>query len=320
MSTVVEHRAPALPTPSRWHRPLLGFALLMAALSVVTLTLAVVDPRAVMGQNAWFKPAKFALSFVLYAVTMAWLVGLPGLRRPRLAATAGTVVVVGLVLEILVIVYAAAAGTTSHFNVSTPLATALWSVMGVSIAVVWVMTLVVGVLVIRSPLPDRARALSIRAGVVLGLVGMALAFLMTSPTAQQLADFQGVAGAHAVGVADGGAGLPFLGWSTQGGDLRIGHFVGLHALQLLPLGALLLEVLAGRIGTLRDGGVRLRLVGVATAGYAGLVALLTVQALLGQPLLRPSTAVLATAGGLVLAVALGVGLSVRGGLTPPRTS
>lgn len=314
MTTIVEprNRPLALPKPSRWNRPLIGLALVMAALSVVTLTLAIVDPREVLGQNAWFKPLKFALSIGIYAVTMAWFVGLPGLRRPRIARIAAWITVVGLVAEILVIVWAAATGTTSHFNVTTPLHATLWAVMGASIAAVWIMTLVVGLLVFRAPLPDRARTLAIRAGVVLGLVGMALAFLMTSPTSEQLDDFQGVAGAHAVGVADGGAGLPFLGWSTVGGDLRIGHFVGLHALQVIPLGLLALEVLGRRVAALRDERVRFRLVVVASLGYAGLMTLLTVQALLGQPLLRPS-AILALAG-----VVLAVGVSAAAAATLRR--
>lgn len=308
MTTLLPPVRHALPAPSRWHRPLLVLTAAMAVLTVVTAVLAVVDARPVLGQDAWFKPLKFALSFGLYAVTLAWLVGLPGLPRPRLASALASVAAVGVLVEIAVIAGAAAAGTTSHFNVSTPLHSALWALMGVSIAVVWAVTAVIGVLVFRTPLADPARTLAVRAGVVLGLVGMALAFLMTSPTAAQAQDFQGIAGAHAVGVPDGGPGLPFLGWSTEGGDLRVPHFVGLHALQVLPLGALLLERLAGRVGALRDGVVRFRLVALAATGCAGLVGWLTVQALAGQPLLHPSPPLLAAGvAGLAVLSALAAG-------------
>jgi len=46
---------------------------------------------------------------------------------------------------------------------------------------------------------------------------------------------------HNIGVADGGAGLPLVNWSTVGGDLRIAHFFGLHGIQIIPLFAFMLS-------------------------------------------------------------------------------
>ena len=43
-------------------------------------------------------------------------------------------ITVALLVELALITWAAATGTTSHFNVSTPLNTAVWSVMAVSIS------------------------------------------------------------------------------------------------------------------------------------------------------------------------------------------
>jgi hypothetical protein len=259
----------------------------------------VVDPREILGQPVWAKPLKFCLSFVLYAVTLAWMIGLAP-RARRLLSVLGNVVVIGLLVEMVVIAGAAALGTTSHFNVASPAAIVAWSVMASSIVVVWLATAAVAVVLFRAPLGDPARTLAIRAGLVIGLVGMALAFLMTGPTSDQLDSFEGVAGAHAVGVADGGAGLPLLGWSTEAGDLRIPHFVGMHALQAIPLLLIVLEWLSRRVPVLRDVTVRLRLVIVATAGFSGLVALVLWQALRGQSIVSPD--VLTTTVGCSLAV------------------
>ena len=40
---------------------------------------------------------------------------------------------------------------------------------------------------------------------------------------------------HVVGGPEVTEGLPFLGWKFYHGDLRIAHFFGMHAMQVLPL-------------------------------------------------------------------------------------
>lgn len=280
--------APA-PRAVRWHRPLLWLAAAMAILALVALVLRVTDAREVTGLDVWDKPLKFALSTVIYSVTWSWLIG--QLERGRRTATiAGTVIAIALAAELAVITGAAAAGVTSHFNVSTPLATALWSIMATSITVLWVANLVIAVVLFRTPFLDRARTLAIRSAVALSLLGLALGFLMTSPTSAQLADFRGVAGAHTVGLADGGPGLPVLGWSTVAGDLRVPHFVGMHALQAIPIMLIVIELLSRRIAVLRAPQVRLRLVGILAAGYLGLIGVITWQALRGESVVQPGTA------------------------------
>ena len=292
-----------------WHRPLMAVAALMVLCAAVCLVGVVVDPRQVGGADTWLKPLKFSLSILLYCLTWAWLIA--HLTRFRKAAhAAGTVIAVAVAVEQLAIVGAAASATTSHFNVSTPFATALWGVMAVSITILYVATFVTTVLLFWMPLPTVSLTVAVRTGAAIALVGLGLAFLMTGPTAQQLDDYQGIVGAHTVGSADGGPGLPLLGWSTVAGDLRIPHFVGMHALQLLPLFAIVLGALAGRIRLLADDRVRTRLVVVAAAAFAATLAVLTAQALIGQSIVRPQGGILiagwsvAVAAGLAAVVVL----------------
>jgi len=293
---------PALRTVA-WHRPLLAASAAMAVLVVVCLVGLLVDPRSLTGAPIWAKPLKFSISVLIYAASLAWLLGILSVRRRRLAWWIGTLSTIALVIEMVIIVGAASRGITSHFNVSTPVSTTLWSVMAFSIVVVWMAALVTAVLLFRTDLGDPARSLAIRAGTVIAVIGMGLAFLMTGPTAAQLDDFQGIAGAHTVGVPDGGPGLPLLGWSTVAGDLRIPHFVGMHALQVIPLTALLLEVLASRLTVLRARVVRLRLLWLAIGLYLGVLAILTGQALAGQSIVRPNALTTTLTIALVAAVA-----------------
>jgi hypothetical protein len=125
-------------------------------------------------------------------------------------------------------------------------------------------------------------------------VGMGLAYLMTWPTAKQLSDYQGISGAHAVGVSDGGPGLPFLGWSTVAGDLRVGHFFGLHSIQV--------AVILLAISLLLPIAFRVPLIIVGNLTWLGFVGLVTWQSLRAEPFSSPSQLTL-TGFGVLLAVA-----------------
>jgi hypothetical protein len=295
-----------------WHRPLLWLSLGMIALAVIALVGLVVDPRTITGMPLWAKPLKFSLSVFIYSVTLSWLLGqLP--RRRRLAWWASTVAAAFLAVELIVIYGAAFADTTSHFNVSTPFSAALWSTMAVSIVIVWAATILVAVMLFRADLGDPARSFAIRSGLIIAVIGMGLAFLMTSPTATQLSNFQGIAGAHTVGLADGGPGLPLLGWSTVAGDLRIPHFVGMHAMQVIPIVALVLELGSRRISVLRDGRTRLGILVVIAALYLAVIAVLTVQALSGQSIVHPDAAIATVSIALFLVAGVAAGaIVVRG--------
>lgn len=133
--------SPFLAVQTRWHRPLLWLGLAMAASTLAALAGLALDPRLLDGAPLWAKPLKFSVSILIYALTLSWLLG--QLQRwRRLAWWAGTLAAVILAVEIVIIGGAAAAGNKSHFNVSTPVAASLWSVMAASIVIVWIAGLV----------------------------------------------------------------------------------------------------------------------------------------------------------------------------------
>lgn len=299
---------------TRLHRPLVAVSAAMAALAVVSALGLLLDDRLLAGEPIWAKPFKFAVSFIAYCLSLAWMLSLlprRGRAGRRAASWAGTVVAVASAAEMALIATQAVRGRRSHFNVATPFDSAVYSAMGVLAMVIWGGTLVVAVLLFRVRLADRATAWTIRLSTVLALVGAGFGILMTQPAPGQQRGVSDVVGAHSVGAPDGGPGIPLLGWSTTGGDLRIPHFVGMHALQLLPLLLLALLVLARRRPRLADPATRLRLMLVASGAYAALVALLGWQALRGQPLVHPDAATLATAAAIAALTAAGAAAALR---------
>lgn len=289
-----------------WPLTFLGFAMVLTLLA--TIVGVFVDHRAITGAPVWLKPAKFAISVSIYCFTFVWLLSLTE-NRPRLVRLAANVTVVSFIVEMVVIITQAARGTTSHFNVTTPLNSFLWLTMGTFIAFVWGMNLLVTVLLVRQRIPDRAFAWSIRLGLFISLVGMAAAGLMVRATPTQMAAISAgqrphIIGAHSVGVADGGPGLPIVGWSTVGGDLRVAHFVGLHGLQLLTLFGWLLgrRTSATRLKEKR----RLSLVWTIGVAYLGIVLLLVWQALRGQSVIHPDNQTISVAATMLILTAISI--------------
>jgi hypothetical protein len=292
------NRGLALPP----HRPLAILAALTGVLAVVLLPAMVLDDRQLLGVSVWLKPWKFAVSIAIYSLTVAWMVTLVR-KGARLARGAATVAAVALGIEIALITAQAARGVPSHFNTQTPLDSTLFNVMGASIVSAWVATGVLALVLVRQRLDDRVLAVGLGWGLGVGLLGMILAVLMINPlnqfVLQQISHAPPTLldGGHTVGAPDGGPGLPITNWSTRAGDLRAPHFVGIHALQLLPLLAWLLGRRARRL----RGGQQVGLVHVAGGVYLGVVVLLVWQALRGEPVTRPGATTLAAAGVLLLA-------------------
>jgi hypothetical protein len=282
-------------------------ALMLLVLAGALVGLAV-DPTVITGVPAWLKPAKFAVSIAIYAVTLAWIFTfIPAWTRTR--RVIGWATAITMVLEIAIIGGQAWRGTTSHFNIATPANAVLFAVMGLAILVQTLSTITVAVALWRTRFDDRALGWALRFGMSLTIVGALTGGLMTRPTAAQLeaaraGERMTIAGAHTVGAPDGGPGLTGTGWSTEHGDLRVPHFVGLHALQFLPLVTLLLAR-----GQVRPN-VRVRLTLVAAASYASLYVILVLQALRGIPFVAPDTTTTAQLGVWLLATATAAGLAL----------
>lgn len=266
-------------------RPLTAGSLLMLAALVVALAGLVLDPRTITGMPAWTKPAKFATSTAIFMLTLAWIFTyLPSWGRLRRIVGRATAVI--LVLEVAIVYLQAWRGTTSHFNASTVLDGALFTVMGAAIGIQTLLTIAVAIALWRQPFVDRSLGWALRLGLMISIVGASTGGLMVAPTKAQLAEAHvthrlPIAGAHTVGAPDGGPALPGLGWSREHGDLRVPHFLGLHAMQLLPLAVLL----ATRRGLLE--GTRVRLTFVIAASYFSLFFILLWQALQGQSFVQP---------------------------------
>ena len=177
----------------------------------------------ILGVSRWIKPMKFAISIAIFALTMAWLLSYLEQSR-RAVAVISAIIAITMTGEMVLIAMQAWRGVQSHFNASSAFDGIVFSVMGMLILANTFAAGYAGLLFLRRPASIAGAHLSgVRLGLLLFFFASLIGGLMVGN------------GAHSVGVDDGGPGLPIVNWSTTGGDLRIAHFAGMHALQALPL-------------------------------------------------------------------------------------
>lgn len=245
-------------------RPLMIAGAISLGFGVITLLLSLIDPTQILGISRWIKPMKFFFSIAIFVWTIAVLLDqLKG--EERFGKVVSWVLIVVFVGEMLGIAGQPLRGTTSHFNVKTAFDGAVYAMMGVLIVI---SSLVVGAITykyfrVKTELPQ-AVLWSIRLGLLIFLAGSIEGGYMSAHTG------------HTVGAADGGPGLPLTNWSTTAGDLRVAHFLGLHAIQVMPLLGLTLE--RARVAR------RTAIVFAAAIMYFIFFAAVLAQALNGRPL------------------------------------
>ena len=201
----------------------------MAIGSVLMLALQFVDARLINGVSVWDKPAKFFFSLVVQYGTVSWAFNLLPFTDRKMR---GLRIAVGIMLfsgwmEMAYIIFRAAQGEGSHFNTGTRFAAIAYGVMGVGAVSLTATAAYVGWNIWRRRDENIWREAA-GFGLVMGaLLGTITAGYMSSMPS------------HWVGGNHTDAnGLVFFNWSTTGGDLRVAHFLGLHAAQFIPLSAM----------------------------------------------------------------------------------
>ena len=246
------------------------YGMILLGLSLVGVVLQAADPRLLeSGVNVWVKPTKFLSSIGIFALTAAWFFGYVRPERrnslPMRAATA--MLLIGGTFELLWIGWQGANGLESHFNHSTPFYSAMYGLMGIFAVVLIGSTLPLAWEIARRP-AEHLRG-DFVAAVVAGLV---LTFLLGGVLGAYMSSQAG----HSVGVEGGRTFL--FGWNRSGGDLRVAHFLGIHAEQAIPL----LAALAAEAGLGRSG--RWAALAVGTTAYVWLTLAIFAQAVAGRAL------------------------------------
>lgn len=236
-----------------------GMACLLAA--VLCAVLIRFSNVQVLGVNAFYKPLKFFLSTTIFVWSMGWYAHY--LDKPAWVLTYSIGLIVLFTVEDIYIFMQAVRGQMSHFNVHTDFLRLMWGIMGFCAVAISVSTFVVSIPFFTGSVADLPSHYlwAIRFGILIFFVFSLEGLVM------------GARMAHSVAGADGSPGLPLVNWSKTYGDLRIAHFLGMHALQIIPLASY--YVLKST-----------RLTVVFAVIYFAITAATLAQALAGKPLTK----------------------------------
>lgn len=236
---------------------------------------------------SWRKPIEFGVSGGITLLSLAAVAA----RLPRTSWLAWPCAV-GLSLfvpETLLIDLQRWRGVASHFNHDTAFDVAIFSWMGIFVAVVSLAIMVMTVWTFVSLRGPTSTNVAIRAGMVFLTVGQFLGFAILT---------------NGLGVDD----LSRASIFGAAGEMKVPHAIALHGLQVLGVLALVLE--RTRLPEIR----KLQMVALAIAGYSDALAVATIQTFAGRaPLdLGPLTIVLALAALILLALAYATALRAAG--------
>ena len=198
------------------------FGLVCFFLSALFLLLTKLTSTEIHNVNAWNKPFKFAFSLAIYTWTMAWYCSyLPSFNITLFNWT----IVILWSFEIFYIALQAGKGQLSHYNSSTPLYSALYALMALAATAVTIYTAYIGILFFKFDFPELPSYYlwAIRLGIILFVLFSFEGFAMGSRLN------------HSVGAVNDNSNWFIIGWSKTVGDLRVSHFIGMHALQILPV-------------------------------------------------------------------------------------
>lgn len=236
------------------------FGLICLVAAIVFLVLTRTTKTKVLNVNAWYKPFKFAFSTFLYAWAMAWYCYY--LSDFNISIFNWSIIIL-LGFEIIYIAIQANKGQLSHFNLTTPFYATMYSLMAIAATLVTIYTAYIAVLFFNSDFPDLPEYYlwSIRLGLIIFVIFSFQGFLMGSTLN------------HSVGAKNDNSNMFIVGWSKKVGDLRVAHFIGMHALQVLPF--ISYYILKNTTLTI-----------VVSLLYAALALFTLIQALQSKPLIK----------------------------------